>query len=433
VTSQSPDEAGPNAKTDAYLESWHAMTHLVMEEGASWSGREKNCAFLNLGDGRFANVSAATSADYPDDARAVALIDWDNDGALDLLIKNRSAPRLRLLRNQVGAESHWIRFQLQGTGNSNRDAIGARVRMSRAGDAPWLAAVRAGDGYLSQNSRLVHFGLGTGAGACRVEVRWPDGTNESFGELAVDQLWQLVQGSGEARAVDAPVITQLASAPTSKLSASSSEERRVVLVDRLPMAAFPLPSYTEPQRTVASFAGGPVLINLWGLSCANCFRELADFRDNASRLFSAGLRIVPLSTDPSEKQAEAKKRIAQLGHGALAGPTTPKQFEALQLLFSEMLGSNAPSYLPSSLLLDSQGRVCVVYQGPVEVDQLLDDLAKIQSMKPDARFTGKLQDGRWLATRLRGFAGLAAGLRAAGHAELAKFYDELAALDARSR
>jgi hypothetical protein len=83
--------------------------------------------------------------------------------------------------------------------------------------------------------------------------------------------------------------------------------------------------------------------------------------------------------------------------------------------------------------LDRQGRVCVVYQGPVEVDQLLEDLAKIESMKPEARFTGKLQDGRWLATRVRGFAGLAMGLRAAGHTELAKFYDELAALDARSR
>lgn len=433
MTSQSPEEAGPNVSTDAYLESWRAMTHLVMEEGASWSGREKNCAFLNLGDGRFANVSAATSADYPDDARALALLDWDNDGALDLLVKNRTAPRLRLLRNQVGAESHWIRFQLQGTGKSNRDAIGARVRMSRAGDSPWLSAVRAGDGYLSQNSRLVHFGLGTGAGACQVEVRWPDGSTESFGELAVDQVWQLVQGSGQASAVAAPRVAQIASAPTSKLAASTSEERRVVLVDRLPMAPFPLPSYADANRNVASFAGGPVLINLWGLTCANCFRELADFRENAARLSAAGLRIVPLSTDPEDKQAEAKKRITQLGHGELAGPTTPKQFEALQLLFAEMLGSNAPSYLPSSLLLDSQGRVCVVYQGPVEVDQLLADLAKIESMKPDARFTGKLQDGRWLATRTRGFAGLAAGLRASGQIELAKFYDELAVLDARSR
>lgn len=142
---------------------------------------------------------------------------------------------------------------------------------------------------------------------------------------------------------------------------------------------------------------------------------------------------MPLSTDPEEKQAEAKKRIAALGHGELAGPTTPKQFEALQLIFAEILGSNAPSYLPSSLLLDAQGRVCVVYQGPVSVEQVLGDWSQIQSMKPDARFTGKLQDGRWLATRLRDFAGLAAGMRAGGHAELAQYYEELAALDARSR
>ena len=409
------------------------MSHLVMEEGASWSGREKNCVFLNLTDGRFANISAASHADYPDDARAVALLDWDHDGALDLVIKNRSAPRLRVLRNQAASGSHWVQFKLRGTGDSNRDAIGARVRVVRGDEAPRVASLRAGDGYLSQNTRFMHFGLGDSGAACTVEVTWPDGKVESFGSVEVDRIWRLVQGTGNPVEVKRERITSLAQAPTSALAKSDSEERRVVLVDRLPMSAFPLPSYDQPDRTVADFEGGPMLVNLWGLTCANCFKELAEFRDAAEQFEAAGLRVVPLSTDGVDDQERARETIGKLGHGALAGPTDPKQFEALQLLFSEMLGAHAQSYLPSSLLLDAQGRVCVVYQGPVSVETLLADVEKIGRMRADNRFTGQLESGRWLATRTRGFRGLAQGLRNAGHIELAEFYEELATLDAAMR
>lgn len=428
MTSQSPDESSQD--TDPYLESWEAMSHMVMEQGASWSGREKNCVYLNLADGRFANVSKASSVDYPDDARALALIDWDFDGAMDLVIKNRTAPRLRVLRNQAAQGTHWMQITLQGTGASNRDAIGAQVTLTRGEEAVRVASLRAGDGYLSQNSRALHFGLAESDGACQVQVRWPDGQVESFGELAVDQRWFLRQGSGEAVAQTRPPVASFATAPTSLPAPSPSEERRIVLVDRLPMAAFPLPSYEDPQRTVASFQGGPMLINLWGLTCANCFKELAEFREAADRFSAAGLRVVPLSTDGEADQERAKTTIAQLGHGALAGPTTEAQFDALQLLFAELLGANAPSLLPSSLLLDAQGRVCVIYQGPVSPDQLLADLEELKKMPANSRFTDRLQDGQWLALRTRNFAGLAAGLRAAGHTELASFYDELAARDA---
>ncbi|MAW61916.1 MAG: hypothetical protein CMJ94_13950 [Planctomycetes bacterium] len=432
MTLQSPKK-NEERNADPYLESWQAMTHMIMEQGASWSGREKNCAYLNMNDGRFANVSQATHADYGDDARALALIDWDHDGALDLLIKNRTAPRLRFLRNQVGQDAHWVQFKLRGTGKSNRDAIGAHVTVKRDGQSDSVATLRAGDAYLSQSSRFLHFGLGDSAAPMQVEVRWPDGQVESFAGVASDKIYRLVQGSGQAVVIERPPVTSMASAPISKPSPSTTEERRIVLVDRLPMQPFPLPSYADTERTVASFEGGPVLINLWGLTCANCFKELAEFHDAADRLAAAGLRVVPLSTDPADQQEKAQETIVKMGHGELAGPTGEAQFDMLQMLFTELLGPNAPSYLPSSLLLDAEGRVCVVYQGPVSVETLLEDVASLGKMRAGARGTGQLQDGRWLADRRRDFAGLAAGLRAAGHTELASYYEELAARDAAPR
>ena len=75
----------------------------MMKGGRSFSANERNCCFLNMGAapaaaGRFANISAVSGLDYPDDGRAVALVDWDQDGDLDMWISNRNAPRLRLMR-----------------------------------------------------------------------------------------------------------------------------------------------------------------------------------------------------------------------------------------------------------------------------------------------------------------------------------------------
>ena len=94
------------------LNSANSEWSRMMREGRSFSGREKNCVFLNTGanplaQARFADVSSISGLDFPDDGRAVALVDWDHDGDLDLWISNRSSPRLRLMRNDNDAGNHY--------------------------------------------------------------------------------------------------------------------------------------------------------------------------------------------------------------------------------------------------------------------------------------------------------------------------------------
>jgi len=430
VTSQSPLEE--NQDSDPYLQAWQALTHLVLEEGASWSGREKNCAFLNLGNGNFANVSASTAADYADDARSVAFLDWDDDGALDLVLKNRSAPRIRVLRNQAGSHGHWLRLVLRGTGKTNRDAIGTQVRLYSGDQLLGLNSVRAGDGYLSQSSRRLQFGLGDFDGPLRAVVRWPDGQSQTFSELQVDAAWQLVQGQADAQPFALQPAPEWGAQPSSPLAKLPGEARRIPLVDRLPLEHFPLPSYADQSRLVSDFSGKFLLINLWGTTCLNCYKELADFRDHAADFAAQGLVVVPLSTDEASQQELAKERIGELGHGELAGPTSETQFAALQLVFDEVLGERAPSVLPSSLLLDAQGNLCAIYQGPVSSQQLLDDVAALRG-GPKGRFGSPLIDGVWLGNRARDFAGLGAAMEGLGYTELAKHYAQLGALDARMR
>ena len=183
--SQSPADISDSDAVFRYRKAWAAINALIVQ-GRTLSGRERNCAFLNTGGPQFADVSAASGLDFQDDSRAVAIVDWDFDGRQDLWTTNRSGPWLRLLRNQCQTDHHFLAVKLQGT-QCNRDAIGARVEVvlktdggeqraegggghfaSRISDpaSPNIPAtrliktLRAGEGFLSQSSKWIHFGLG---------------------------------------------------------------------------------------------------------------------------------------------------------------------------------------------------------------------------------------------------------------------------------
>lgn len=125
--SQSPTEAVGTEAAGGYLKAFRAVDRMLLE-GASFSGRERNCVFLNSGGSRFGNVSAVSGLDFPDDGRAIATVDWDQDGDLDMWQINRSAPLVRFLRNETPTDAHFLRVRLLGRA-SNRDGIGARLEL----------------------------------------------------------------------------------------------------------------------------------------------------------------------------------------------------------------------------------------------------------------------------------------------------------------
>ena len=145
------------------------------------------------------DVSAVAGFDFADDGRALAQVDWDRDGRLDVWTVNRSAPRARFLRNQSAADNHFVSFQLNGN-MGNRDAIGARVVLKLADGTELTETLTAGQGYLSQSSKWVHFGLGKRTEIDGVKVYWPvkDLSPEIFRDLQADQHYTLRQGSDSA-------------------------------------------------------------------------------------------------------------------------------------------------------------------------------------------------------------------------------------------
>lgn len=151
--------------------------------------------FRNLGSGKFAEVTANMGAalGIPRVARGAAYADIDNDGDLDLLITTNAGPAV-LLRNDGGNSNHALRIKLQGV-QSNRDGIGAVVRIEYAGEHQWQV-LRSGSSYLSQSELVLTFGLGSKTNVSQIEVQWPSGQTDKLLDIAADQTITLKEGTG---------------------------------------------------------------------------------------------------------------------------------------------------------------------------------------------------------------------------------------------
>ena len=160
--------------------------------------QQRKVVYRNLGTGRFVDVTERLGppAATPAASRGAAFGDLDDDGDIDVVVNNVHAPP-DVFRTESHNANRWITLKLAGT-TSNRSAIGARVRVV-AGDLTLVDEVRGGGSYLSQNDLRVHFGLGSHAGAVRVEVRWPNGKDERFEGVATGRIVTLTEGTGQSR------------------------------------------------------------------------------------------------------------------------------------------------------------------------------------------------------------------------------------------
>jgi hypothetical protein len=417
VISSSP----PDARSDEeYAAAFAAVHRMVMYEDVSWNGSERNLAYLNTGGGHFADVSAISGADLPDDARTVALCDWDEDGRVDLLLKNRNAPRLRLLRNTAPVSRAWIAFELVGT-RCNRDAIGARVSVELEGRT-LTKRVHAGHGYLAQSSKRLHFGLDGAARAERVVVHWPDGSTDVHPGLDAGRRWRIVQGEPLAASVSGREGVALEPGAATWNPASVD---RVVLADRLPMAAFPAPSFDDVGRRVSALAGQPLLVLLWTGTDIGGEAALSRLAAQREALAAAGLALVPLTVDEGPELVAARRLVERYGLAEHAGFADGRVREAYEMALLEVLGFFRRVPAPVGLLLDPAGGLAVVYLGPPDPDTVLADLAALQSIK-NPRGTARLMRGRWLVRRQRGYGELADIYTARGFAEVGRYFERLA-------
>jgi hypothetical protein len=148
---------------------------------------EPNTIFRNLGNGKFADVTATTGAASVDGAhRGVAFGDLFNDGRIDAVVSVLNGP-VKLFRNDSPNRNHWILLKLAGR-KSNRMGIGAQIKLTAEdGSRQWNEATTA-VGYASSSDPRVHFGLGANAKIKEIEIRWPSGIKQLLRDVAADQI-----------------------------------------------------------------------------------------------------------------------------------------------------------------------------------------------------------------------------------------------------
>ena len=124
--------------------------------------------------------------------RGLAVADFDRDGDLDVLLTtNGGAPVL--LRQDLRNGHRSIRFRLQGK-KSNRDAIGAVVKLLDGGETQWRM-VHSGSSYLSQSELVVTFGVGRRDRVARIVIQWPSGRVEEHKDLTTGRQYLCVEES----------------------------------------------------------------------------------------------------------------------------------------------------------------------------------------------------------------------------------------------
>ena len=146
--------------------------------------------FLNLGNGKFQDVVDTNGGDFaaPRVGRGLAFADFDRDGDVDLLLTTNNGPAY-LFRNELHSGSRALRLHLTGT-KSNRDAIGAVVRIYHGGDTQ-MRTVRGGSSYLSQSELPLTFGVGKSDRVDRLAVEWPSGTTQEFKNVSTAKTYEL--------------------------------------------------------------------------------------------------------------------------------------------------------------------------------------------------------------------------------------------------
>lgn len=319
VVAKSPNTA--KSDTD-YEKGWNGINELIRSD-YSWSGFERNMLYANHGDGTFSGVSGAVGLDFLEDARTFALADFDGDGRQEILIKNRNAPQLRLMKNVATELAPAISFRLRGS-KSNPDGIGSQITVETRGRKQ-TKMLQAGSGFLAQHSKEIFFGLGAAGEDISATIRWPGGTVQHLNGLKANTRVRVTEGAQDFHVEEFGTLAQVAETEATP-------------------AGEPIPEQSETWLLT------PVTAPLFAK------REKATLLTFDTHVGAAS----PLGLTISVSDAKNEELCA-----------------VYNLLFRYLFDRHADLPLPSSFLIDKQGQIVKIYRGTVAPERAAADAASI--------------------------------------------------------
>jgi tetratricopeptide (TPR) repeat protein len=391
IVANSPED---ESAATAYERGWNAINEL-MRSDRTWHGYARNVFFANNHDGTFAEISGAAGLDFLEDSRTFVLADIDHDGRLEVILKNRNAPQLRILHNAMEEIGNSISFRLRGT-KSNRDAIGASVTVE-AGGLRQTKFLQAGTGFLAQHSKELFFGLGLSNAGIRATVKWPSGLVQHFDGLSANHRVQIEEDSSHivAQPFVAPPAGYTHDGPPSSAELLP-QVGSTWLIDPLKAPEFELPDANEKMHALKSYQGKFVLLNFWSAADAECLKQLRHFKQSMPALDASSLMPLAVCIDSDNDLPAARSLSEKEGFAFPTLFATAQVAGIYNIIYRHLFDRRRDLPLPISFLLDREGSIIKIYQGQVATDQLLADIKSIPStaaerMRKALPFEGTLE------------------------------------------
>ena len=386
------DIEGKRPIESAYVKHWGEMNDRL-KKGGSLSGKERNCAFLNIDGKKFATVSGVSGFDFPDDSRAMALSDWDGDGRMDVWVSNRNAPRVRFFHNRLIEIGDWIQFDLES--NKMLDPIGARIELTLGDGSKLMRSLRAGEGFLGQSSRFIHFGL-SNKRIKAIKVRWPQGDSEEFALASPGRRYLLKKGRGVPTAINSSQLSELQGEDLERASKKKPPWIHVPLTIPMPPIVM---NDSDNQKVVLPLGNDKAyLINFWDPECADCAIELLEWKKERSKL-PGELQIVTLLANSNLSHEVGREFIEEHQLPFAWGKIESDSAFLLAKLLQKLFQTRDRFEAPASFLINRKGELISFALGKVSVDEINAEVAAIPKAPEttEKRLNRLYGKGVWLA------------------------------------
>ncbi|HEY1809730.1 MAG TPA: FG-GAP-like repeat-containing protein [Acidobacteriaceae bacterium] len=378
VVGHSPEDATPSVR---YERGWNAINELIRSDH-TWHGYARNVFFLNLGNGAFAEASGPAGLDFSEDSRSFALADIDHDGRLEVILKNRNAPQLRVLHNRMKKIGKSVSFRLRGT-SSNRDAIGAAITVEAAGRKQ-TKYLQAGSGFLSQHSKEIFFGIGDAEAVTRATIHWPSGVQQAFEHLPAGHRIAIEEGSDSSHAVPFQALPAEPLPATLPVPGESLPENvQTWLIEPLTAPAFSLPDLNGKTQELRSYRGRVVLLVFWSTAAPLSLDVLRALEKDSSLRSGREVTCLAVNVDDAAKLDSARSMARQ---ERLTFPVlfaTEEIAGVYNLIYRYLFDRRRDLPVPAALLLDGQGMIVKVYQGALGPAGVLRDSRSIPKTAAD--------------------------------------------------
>ena len=372
VVGRSPNDATPSV---AYEHGWNALNELIRSD-RTWNGYERNVLYANNHDGTFSEVSGPAGLDFAEDGRSFALADLDHDGRLEVVLKNRNAPQLRILHNAMSQLGSSMAFRLRGV-KSNRDAIGTAVTVE-IGDLRQTKSLQAGSGFLAQHGKEVFFGVGQAGASAHVTVHWPSGLTQTFTGVPVNHRISMEEGratfDATPFAASPPAWAQAATPPPVE---PLPEQIETWLIEPLKAPEFSLPDLAGKTLELKALRGRPVLLNFWATASPVCSDQLALLQKHFAALTARQLQFVAVNVDDT-RDAEAVRATATQQKLSFPVVFAGQEIAGVyNIIYRYLFDRRRDLAIPSSFLVDKDGFIVKLYQGPIDPQRLASDLTSM--------------------------------------------------------